>query len=612
MGWVEEGWASVVDRWTRAHDTAGLVEGRPIRQSPATEAQIQELEARIGNRLPPSYRTFLLTTNGLNATVHPPDYPPIEAFLSTSRVHQLERSENHVWLYATDGFEALFDIEGNVAEQLLEVGEYFCCQGHMLYSIKVDGGYPESYMLLDPLDVDADGEWRAWDGHKEVCIKYRSFADLIEAWITRLEQPQQPAFYKHIVDPSPEAAERLALEAQLLVGGDAANKAVERLVEFIASDRAPGQRNPAMWVLLKSDHPAAQEAVLRLTETRPDDGLVIGLALQAGVARHHTPRMRAALFQALMSTHGESLARSMNRQWPELIDDVWHITGDPRWLPPLLNVGHPGSLDGSLEALANLNLDAKVRFDLCYTLGYVAGSLAKDPAQRIAIRRLADVPGNSRVDLARALLGCGDVDGALSIVGDSLEQQSATGQYLIMKLTELEPPAAVPVLIASLRRHPTAEVLHALGCFDHPDSAPELARHVDGALRTDALLALEQLGTEAALAILAYRAAQDDLQAARALARRRDDRALAPLLRQIDGPYHRGAVTGLRDLRHASTAKLLSRIALEDPDDNVAVIAAHGLVMAHRENARATIEALGRREDPHIRKLANHWLALLP
>src|SRR4029077_1096014 len=278
-------------------------------------------------------------------------------------------------------------------------------------------------------------------------------------------------------------------------------------VELVASDRPAQERGPSLWVVLRATHPDAQEAILRLVDSRPDYGLVISSALQSGIARHHNPRLRAALFQALMGPNGESYARSMNWQWPELIDEVWHITGDPRWLPPLLNVGHRGSIDASIHALNDPHLDAQVRFMLCYTLGYVAGSLAKQPAQHEAIRHLADIPGNSRVDLARALLGCGDIEGALSILGDSLEQPNATGQYLIMKLTELAPPAAVPVLIASLRRKPTADVLHALGCFDHPDAAPELARHLNGPVRAEALLALEQLGTEAALAALSDQAA---------------------------------------------------------------------------------------------------------
>jgi hypothetical protein len=42
------------------------------------------------------------------------------------------------------------------------------------------------------------------------------------------------------------------------------------------------------------------------------------------------------------------------------------------------------------------------------------------------------------------------------------------------------------------------------------------------------------------------------------------------------------------------------------------VIAAHGLVMAGSEQTRQVVEGLGRRSDRDIRKLADHWLRILP
>ena len=45
---------------------------------------------------------------------------------------------------------------------------------------------------------------------------------------------------------------------------------------------------------------------------------------------------------------------------------------------------------------------------------------------------------------------------------------------------------------------------------------------------------------------------------------------------------------------------------------NVAVIAAHGLVMARSARAQTAVAALGQRGDPHVKKLARHWLAQLP
>lgn len=613
MGWADDGWRVVLGRWIEAAKASRHAYGIPILKPPVPEDELHQLELRIGSRLPPSYRSFLLTTDGLQATVHPPDRPPIDPFLPASRVHTQRRpgyEDGPVWLDSRGGLEGLFDVEGNVAERLLEADDYLGPMGHLFYAIKIDGGYPESYMYLDPLDVDADGEWRAWDGFKETCIKRRSFADVIEASIATLEQPPQPEFYKHVVDPSPEAAERLSLEARLLEGGEAADRAVDRLVELVTSDVSGQQRAPGMWVLLKSQAPVAQEAVLRLVESRPDDGVVVGNALQNGIAREHNPRVRAALFRALMGPIGESYASDIRWQWPELIDEVWHISRDPKWITHMLDAGVPGSLEAAIEALADPDLPRQVRFMLCYRLGY-GFSEHPTPEQVAAIKRLVDIPGNSRHDLARSLLAFGETDAALSILDTGLEDSASTGNYLFMKLSELALPSLVPLLVASLHRRPTAQVLHLLGCIDHPDSAPELARHADGPLHVDAVISLEQLGTPTALDFLADRAAAGDLDAARALARNRDRRALQTLLRNIDGANRRSAVIGLRDLRDPTTLEVLMRIAAEDPDDNLAVLAAHGVVMTDRAHARSAAEALRRRADPHVRKLADHWLELL-
>jgi hypothetical protein len=365
-----------------------------------------------------------------------------------------------------------------------------------------------------------------------------------------------------------------------------------------------------MWLLLQSKSTLAQEAVLRLVESRPDDTVVVSNALHAGLARQRTARIRAALFAALMSPKGEAYASDIARSWPELVDEAWHLTGDVRFLNALFEVLYPGSMEAAIGALAGPDLPDQMRFLMCYRLGY--STRPKDASLIEATRRLAEVPQNSRADIARALLGWGEVDLALSIVGESLDRRSSTSGYLIVDLIKRAPSAATPVLIASLRRSPNADVIHALGCIDDPDSSRELALHIDGPLREDAMLALEQLGTNKASAILAVRAADGDLEAARALARRRDERALQPLLKHIDGPHHRSAVIGLRDLRHHSAHPLLARVASDDPDSNIAVIAAHGLVMTDREHARPTVEVVRQRKDPYIRQLADHWLQMLP
>jgi len=613
MGWAHERWPAILERWEAAVAARGKTAGSPLCQPPATESEIQALEARLGYPLPPSYRTFLQTSNGLKTIGFDPTAEPADEYLPASRVYALRnRGDPAETLWLTrDRAEAtgLFDIEGNVAEQLLEPQEY-SLRGHLLYAVKIGGPYPEGSVLLDPLDVDADGEWRAWDCWKETCIKDRSFGDLIERTVANDSAPEEPSYYRHVKDPSPAAQERLRLETELEAGGAAAERAVQRLAEMATMHEDAVDRAPAMWVLLHSKSGAAQEAVLRLVESRPDDPVVVGNALQNGLGRQHTARVRKGLWRALMGPHGDSYASSLYGQWPELVEEAWTVTQDPAWLHHLLFWRRPGSLQPSIDALADPSLPSEDRFTLSYTLSHATRG-HPDAPQPEAVRRLAAVKGNDPLHLARALLGWDQVDMALSLLRGNLEQGQGTDIYLFMELQQMAPPAAVPILIESLHRKPSAPALHTLGCIDHPDSAPELGRHLDGPLRLIALLALEQLANPQALSILADRAVGGDVDAARALARRRDERCLEPLIRMIGGPHHRKAVTGLRDLRHPRAEDILARVVTADQDDNVAVIAAHGLVMAKSKRAGDAAKALSRRADPHVKKLADHWLELL-
>jgi hypothetical protein len=430
---------------------------------------------------------------------------------------------------------------------------------------------------------------------------------MIEASL--VERPDPPAFYKYVQDPTPEAEERLRLVSGLEQGGEISDRAIERLVAMVTAAE-PGQAaNAALWALLQSKLPAAREAILRLVEGRPDLPFILGGLLSSGFIREHEDRLGKPLSRALRAPNGRHFAPLIMLFWPELVEEVWRDTSDPAWLEYLLSPSRPKTLEATIAALADPSLPDDLRASLTYKLGYAAGS---HPPRIDGVRRLASVAKNNRFDLARALLGWGEVDVALSLVGDYLEQPDAHSNYFFFKLNELAPVAAVPALIGSLRRKPTGNVVHTLSLIDHSETVPEVARLLDGEVRDHALLALEQLGTASARAVLADRADAGDLEAARALARLGDERALNPLVEQVGGVGRRSAVTGLRDLRHPESEALLAGIAADDADDNVAVIAAHGLVMARSELARSAAEALLQRRDPHVRKLAKHWLALLP
>jgi hypothetical protein len=67
-------WKEFLQRWSeewlaRASTLPGRVrKNRWLGARPATEKQVAQLEKRIGYSLPPSYRNFLLTSNGWSHT----------------------------------------------------------------------------------------------------------------------------------------------------------------------------------------------------------------------------------------------------------------------------------------------------------------------------------------------------------------------------------------------------------------------------------------------------------------------------------------------------------------------------------------------------------------
>jgi HEAT repeat protein len=607
MGWADEGWDAVLERWERqliemqgAHDPG-------LRRPPATEAELKELETRIGLRLPPSYRTFLLATNGANARAWtwawwPFDDPHFDGFLPASRVQLLRR--RGVALVANDAeeYERLFNIGGKVASNLLEPGE-FQCQGHLAHVLVLNGEERQSNFFLDPLDMDANGEWRAWNFHGEDCGYYWSFGDLMDGMVATMAEYEEP---KRAFAPGRAGEELAALHGALETGGPAAEGALNRLQELVTSG-SPQERAPAMLILADSKQASAMEAVIRLVEEHPDDPVIVGNALDKGIGRSHDARVRPLLERALAGSEGKSYVSYLSRQWPELVEEAWRRGGDPMFLRELLNARRPGTLTPAIQALADPDLGPEARNWLTYTLSH---SVAEhpDPPQPDAVAALAAIPANDRLNLAMALLNWGEVEKAVSVAGDALDHPSPTGGQFIIALGETKHPAAARALVASLRRVPSYYVLDALSGIDHEDSAPEIAKHLDGDLRYDALIGLEQLANAGALDILAERAAGGDLDATRALARHRDLRALEPLMNHMSGPRRRSAVTGLRDLRDPRTAGLLAEIAGTDPDDDVAVIAAQGLVMMSASLARQTVERLRQRADHDVVRLAEHWL----
>lgn len=595
----------LVVRWRRvlaAPNRLGLSLGQPV-SGPASDAEIEALERRIGRALPPSYRALL----AISGAAYPGwSLPPGEVDLLPRKQPFI----SVIWVDPSESPFPLFDIQGSAARHLLANDRPdYCLTGHLLHAVVVCAFDGDS-VLLDPLDMDADGEWRAWEWWKEGCsARHRSLLDMMEA---KLASSNEPA----IGPISYGDAELDRLAAELNSDKPSSDAAAAELESRVRQDSVqPLQRAPAMYVLLNSESEPAKAAVTRLMAAFPDDPVVIGNAISARVTVERGPDIEAALRRSLVGPNGSMFASALVWRWPEIVDHVWRETRDPMLLQALLNARQPGSMHLALEALMDPGLESGTRSLLTYTLSHTV-RYHPDPPEPEALLAAARLPDNDHIHLAQALLGWGEVDGALGLLGAELEEDIAPSgigmvRYMLNEIAEMAPPQAVPVLIASLRRRPTAQVLRTLAFIDHPDTVPAIAEQLDGAIRGDALIALEQLATPAALDGLAERARSGDVDCARALARHRDHRAFGPLVLALNGPSHRSAVSGLSDLRAHEALALLDKMVAEDPDDDVATIAAHGIVMTAPGDAAPAVRMLAQRADPDVQALAAHWLTLL-
>lgn len=150
--WTDE-WLATDEKFPRRSR-----ERRWLGSQPATDKQLLQLEKRLGYRLPPSYRSFLLTTNGWSRTSM-----FIKRVLPVSKV---------TWLQTYD--PQLLDIwspehgDEPVADDPVEYFSYdgrpIFDQNHFRQSLVVAEPIDGDSMIyvLNPLVVAQDGEWEAW------------------------------------------------------------------------------------------------------------------------------------------------------------------------------------------------------------------------------------------------------------------------------------------------------------------------------------------------------------------------------------------------------------------------------------------------------------------
>ncbi|MGW2257643.1 SMI1/KNR4 family protein [Streptomyces sp. NPDC001780] len=128
----------VDDNDIREFDEEQLEEGGWLGSEPATEEAVAAAEQRLGLRFPPSYRSFLLTTNGWTAL--------------RDWIDEVHPCEEVTWMRDTGLGSGLVDLYADEFPDADLVALF-------RRSLQVASG--EDLWLLDPTDVGPDGEWAA-------------------------------------------------------------------------------------------------------------------------------------------------------------------------------------------------------------------------------------------------------------------------------------------------------------------------------------------------------------------------------------------------------------------------------------------------------------------
>ncbi|HEX5504454.1 MAG TPA: SMI1/KNR4 family protein [Thermomicrobiales bacterium] len=166
---MEVDWRALLTRWSAELIAADEAEGEPLPPEVvasgwlgypgATEAQLSAAEARLGVRLPPSYRQFLAVTNGWRHTG-----TFIDRLWPAEEIDWF-RVRNQDWIDAyTDPADdapvplsdAAYRVYGD------EQSSVTFRSADLQAALEISDVGDSAILLLNPRVVTPDGEWEAW------------------------------------------------------------------------------------------------------------------------------------------------------------------------------------------------------------------------------------------------------------------------------------------------------------------------------------------------------------------------------------------------------------------------------------------------------------------
>lgn len=231
------GWGPFLERWnaewvaapsTRKEAEEDGEEGRFAEMveaglgfPPVDEERIAALERRLGATLPPSYRSFLAASDGW--------------LRAGSGVYLMGRVDGVHWHGDPMGFQATY--EEGLNEHSTEGDIVMAGMWSRALQLSLDSDMTD--LLLDPGDVNAEGEWalyvyKGWSG--EYPTRFESFGAYMETAYARFhgENGWDPGFVNDTTRALDESLERARLAC---LAGEDIDRQVEVLTEAIRYGR---------------------------------------------------------------------------------------------------------------------------------------------------------------------------------------------------------------------------------------------------------------------------------------------------------------------------------------------------------------------------------------
>ena len=355
---------------------------------PAGPAQIAALERRLGTALPPSFAAFLHLSDGAYAQPmwgvtdeDPATGTPALGLLGCHEIRWLrdrDRATVDIWWGTADEPPCrghphpAFCSELPETLYLAQTAEYESMKaGHMLYALQVGGEIDGYTILLNPLVVDRDGEWEAWDfGPKNPgAIRYRSFAEMLAAAAAEIEQDTtgEPARQRDVDELAARAAdgaratdERLGACLKLM-HHRAPERALPVLLDLTAPERGDEVRAPAAAMLGRLPDARATRRVLEIArEPGVSDDLLHAIVGPLAGSGDAEAQAAAVAILSRPATPGDVIG-SIWYAGRDALWEAWLQTPNPHLLVQLASCGDPRACEPLARVIVDETQPAEVR-----------------------------------------------------------------------------------------------------------------------------------------------------------------------------------------------------------------------------------------------------------